>query len=286
MVLMILAMLMLPGIDVIAKWVSASIGAGQVTWTRFLFQTMFMFPLVINLPGKPFASGVLVHAARGSLIALATLFFFSAIKFLPLADAIAIFFVEPMIVTLLAAVFLKERVGWRRLSAIFVGFCGALLIIRPNFEAFGWAAALPLGAALSFAVYILITRRVSQREDPETMQFYAGIFGWIAMSFALLIGHTLHVPVLTIIWPSTHQWLLLAGLGLIATTGHLLVAHAFKRAAVGILAPFQYIEIIGATAFGFIFFGDFPDVLTLCGVVVIVSSGLYVFYRERQLARQ
>ena len=286
MVMMVTAMLIIPGIDVIAKWMSATIGAGQAAWARFVFQTVLMFPLVIFLPGKPFASGVWVHVARGTMIAGATVLFFAAIKFLPIADAIAIFFVEPLMVTLLAAVFLKERVGWRRLSAISVGLLGAILVIQPNFERFGLTSALPLGTALCFAIYILLTRSVSQREDPAVMQFYAGVFGGITMSIALLLGHSASIPALSIAWPSTTEWLLLTALGLIATIAHLLVVHAFKRAPVGVLAPFQYVEIVSATLFGYFIFNDLPDVLTFCGVAIIISSGLYVFYRERQLAVQ
>ena len=286
MIMMFVAMLMLPGIDAIAKWMSDTVAAGQVAWARFMVQSVLMFPLVLGIRGKPFASGVWVHVARGFMIALATLLFFAALKYLPVADAIAIFFVEPLMVTLLAAVFLKEKVGWRRLSAISVGFIGALLIIRPNFEQFGWPAALPLGTAASFAIYILLTRSISQREDPATMQFYAGLFGGAIMTVVLAVGTLWRIPVLTAVWPSNTEWLLLVGLGAIATAGHLLVVHAFKRASVSVLAPFQYIEIISATALGFIFFGDFPDILTLCGVAIIISSGMYVFYRERKLSEQ
>ena len=284
MVMIVVAMLILPSIDIIAKWLSSSIAAGQVGWSRFALQTIFMWPLMMRLPGRWLVSNMWVHAARGAAIALATLLFFSAVKWLPVADAIAIFFVEPLIVTLLAVVFLHEHVGWRRLSAISIGLIGALLVIRPNFEQFGWAAALPLGTALSFAVYILITRSISQREDPAAMQFYAGVFAWIAMSIALFIGNLLGMPVLTVVWPTLTQWSLLLLLGVIATIAHLLLVHAFKRAPIGVLAPFQYIEIIGATALGWVFFGDFPDTLTWCGVAIITLSGMYVFHRERKLA--
>ncbi len=285
MVLMIIAMLILPGIDAIAKWLSPTIAAGQIAWSRFFFQTLLMLPLFFRVPGRVLGPDRWLHAARGALIALATLLFFAALKFLPVADAIAIFFVEPLFLTLLAALFLGETLGWRRLSAVGVGLAGALLVIRPNFHAFGWAAALPLGTAGCFAVYLIITRQLAQREDPVRMQFYAGVFGALVMSAALGFGALADAPVLIAVWPSVTEWALLAGLGLIATTGHLLVVHAFKRAPAGILAPFQYVEIIGATVLGLVIFGDFPDLLTWCGVAVIVASGIYVFHRERTLAR-
>ncbi len=285
MVLMIIAMLILPGIDAIAKWLSPTIAAGQIAWSRFFFQTLLMLPLFLRVPGRVLGPDLWLHAARGALIALATLLFFAALKFLPVADAIAIFFVEPLFLTLLAALFLGETLGWRRLSAVVMGLAGALLVIRPNFHAFGWAAALPLGTAGCFAVYLIITRQLAQREDPVRMQFYAGVFGALVMSAALGVGALTDAPVLVSVWPTAIEWALLAGLGLIATTGHLLVVHAFKRAPAGILAPFQYVEIIGATVLGLVIFGDFPDLLTWCGVAVIVASGIYVFHRERTLAR-
>ena len=281
MALMVVAMLMLPGIDAIAKWLSASVPSGQVAWSRFLFQTIFMLPLVLRVSGPFNWSGMWIHAIRGSLIALATLLFFTALRFLPLADAISIFFVEPLLLTLLSAVFLGEQVGWRRLTAVMAGLVGALVVIRPGFESFGWAALLPLGTALTFAVYLILTRRLAQREDPARMQVLAGVFGCAVMSLALGIGEFTGLSVIDPVWPGRFEWVLLAALGLIATIGHLLVVHAFRRAPATLLAPFQYLEIVGATLLGLILFGDFPDPMTWLGVSIIVAAGLYVFHRER-----
>lgn len=286
MILMLAAMLILPGIDAIAKWLSDAISSGQVAWSRFFFQTLIMLPLFLRTRGPIVTCALPLHALRGALIALATLLFFSALKYLPLADAISIFFVEPLILTLLCAVFLGESVGWRRLAAVVTGFAGALIVIRPSFHALGLPALLPLGTALSFAVYLILTRKLAQHEYPERMQFYAGVFGGIVMTVALAAGSVTDVAVLSFVWPDHSQWFLLAGLGVIATAGHLLVVHAFRRAPAGLLAPFQYVEIIGATILGLVFFGDFPDAMTWIGVVVIVSSGMYVFHREARLARR
>jgi S-adenosylmethionine uptake transporter len=245
-----------------------------------------MLPLFLRTRGPIVTSALPLHALRGALIALATLLFFSALKYLPLADAISIFFVEPLILTLLSAVFLGESVGWRRLTAVAVGFAGSLVIIRPSFHALGLPALLPLGTALSFAVYLILTRKLALHEQPERMQFYAGVFGGIVMTAALAAGEATDLAVLSFVWPDRWQWFLLAGLGVIATTGHLLVVHAFRRAPAGLLAPFQYVEIIGATILGLVFFGDFPDTVTWIGVVIIVGSGMYVFHREAAIARR
>lgn len=286
MSLMVLAMLMLPGIDAIAKWLSETIPAGQIAWSRFLFQTALMLPLFLRTRGAVVTRTLPLHAVRGALIALTTLLFFIALKHLPLADAISIFFVEPLILTLLSALFLAEPVGLRRLTAVAVGFAGALVVIRPSFTVLGPPALLPLGAALSFAVYLMLTRKLAQHEAPERMQFYAGVFGAVVMTVALAAGSAADVSVLSFVAPDPGQWVLLAGLGVIATVGHLLVVHAFRRAPAGLLAPFQYVEIVGATILGLVLFDDFPDATTWIGVAIIVGSGMYVFHREATVARR
>jgi len=286
MVMMITAMLMLPGIDAIAKWLSGSISSGQVTWSRFFFQIILMSPLLLKTSGPWLNSALYLHAARGTLIALATLLFFSGLAYLPIADAISIFFIEPLLVTLLSAFFLGEAVGWRRLSAIVIGFVGAMVIIRPSFAEVGWAVLYPLGAALCFSVYIILTRKMVRSEDPIRLQFFGGVFGFIVMSIALLFGTSQEIGMLTAVWPTQFEWMLLGTLGLVATAGHLFVVHAFRRAPVSVLAPFQYVEIIGATIFGLLIFDDFPDPITWLGISIIVGSGVYVFHRESRLEKQ
>lgn len=284
MAMMIAAMLMLPGIDAIAKWLSGSVSSGQVTWSRFFFQIILMSPLLLMTRGPWFTAALALHAARGSLIALATLFFFSGLAYLPLADAIAIFFIEPLLVTLLSALFFKEAIHWRRISAIGLGFVGALIIIRPTFSEVGFAALYPVAAAFCFSFYIVLTRKLVRHEDPIRLQFFAGIFGCLVMSIALTYGTARGVGILTAAWPTTDHWWLLGALGLIATVCHLLVVYAYRLASIGILAPFQYVEIIGATILGLLIFDEFPDTGTWLGVAIIVSSGMYVFHREARLA--
>ncbi|MFY0612456.1 MAG: DMT family transporter [Hyphomicrobiaceae bacterium] len=286
MVLMILAMLMLPGIDALAKLVSGSISAGQTAWARFFFQVLLLAPFVLWQRNLRWGANFWAHAARGVLIAVATLLFFSALKVMPLADAIAIFFVQPFIVTLLAAVLLGEAFGWRRMVAIAIGFLGALLIIKPSYDVFGATALLPVGTAFSFALYVILTRWLAQSVSPLSMQFLAGVFGLIAMSIAMAFGSAYDIAVITPVWPTLTEWQLLALLGIIATSGHVLVVMAYSRASVAVLAPFQYLEIVSATTLGFLLFNDLPDSLTWVGICIIVASGLFVFYRERQLSRQ
>lgn len=156
--LMIIAMLFMPGIDAIAKGLSGTVSSGQIIWSRFFFQTLILIPFAIRLGGLGVGRQIWGHAARGFLIGFATLMFFTSLRVLPLADAISIFFVEPFLLTLLSVVLLGERVGWRRILAITVGFCGAMIIVRPSYAVFGVSALLPMGAALSFALYMVLTR--------------------------------------------------------------------------------------------------------------------------------
>jgi len=286
MAMMIVAMLMLPGIDAIAKWLSGAVSSGQVTWSRFFFQVIFMSPLLWLTRGPWWTPALLLHAARGALIALATLCFFTGLGYLPMADAIAIFFIEPLLVTLLSALFLGEAIHWRRISAIALGFIGALIVIRPTFAEVGYAVLLPVGAATCFSFYILLTRKLVANEDPIRLQFFAGIFGCLVMGGGLAWGTASEVSILTAAWPSNSQWLLLAALGLIGASCHLLVVYAYRWASIGILAPFQYIEIIAATTLGLVIFGDFPDAPTWLGIAIIVGSGIYVFRREARLAAE
>lgn len=286
MSLMILAMLVLPAIDAIAKWLSGSVSSGQVTWSRFFFQIILMSPLLLRTSGPWFNSHLFLHAARGALIALATLLFFTGLAYLPIANAISIFFIEPLVVTLLSALFLKEAVGWRRISAILIGFVGAMIVIRPSFSTVGWTVLYPVGAALCFSFYILLTRKLVRTEDPIRLQFFAGIFGFIVMSIALIVGTQHDFAILIAAWPTPSQWVLLATLGLIATVAHLMVVLAYRQAPVSVLAPFQYVEIIGATLFGLILFNEFPDFITWVGISIIIGSGIFVFHRESKLSKR
>ena len=258
---------------------------GQIAWSRFFFQLLLLAPFVLWRGGLEVGNYLWAHAARGFLIALATLCFFTAVRVMPLADAIAVFFVQPFIVTLLAAGMLGETFGWRRFVAIICGFFGAMLIIKPSYEVFGLTALLPVGAALCFSLYVILTRWLTRTQTALGMQFLSGVFGCLTMSIALLVGGSNDVAELTPVWPSVGDWLLLALLGAIATSGHILIVLALNRASIAVLAPFQYLEIISATLLGLVFFGDFPDTLTWTGIAIIVGSGLYVFYRERRLAQ-
>jgi drug/metabolite transporter (DMT)-like permease len=166
-----------------------------------------------------------------------------------------------------------------------VGFVGALIVIRPSFEAVGYPAFLPLFSAFGFAAYLAMTRRQAPKETALATHFWVCLFSVLALSVAIGMGTHGAIDVLTTSWPATWEWALLAGMGVIALISHRLSINAFRHAPASILAPFQYLEIFGAIVLGAILFGDLPDGLTALGTAIIIASGLYVFRREQALAR-
>jgi drug/metabolite transporter (DMT)-like permease len=177
----------------------------------------------------------------------------------------------------------KEHVGWRRLTAVAVGFLGAMIVIRPSYGVFGAVSLLPLGTAGIFSVYLLLNKRFSSADTPLSMQLSAGIGGTLTMTAAMALGLAIGEPNLMPERAGLPEWSLLALMGLLATVGHLMVIAAFRRAPASVLAPFQYLEIVGATILGYALFGDFPDFWKWAGILTIVASGAYVFWRESRV---
>ncbi|MCE2517404.1 MAG: DMT family transporter, partial [Alphaproteobacteria bacterium] len=185
--------------------------------------------------------------------------------------------------TIISALFLGEVIRIRRIMAIIIGFIGALIIIRPTFMNVGAPALYPLGAALCFAFYFLFTRKLSGRVHPFQMQWMVGLSALVSLSLCLMIGDALGIAVFTPSLPQGVEISWVLGLGLVATVGHLILVHAVRYAEASVLAPFQYVEIIGAVVFGYLVFGNTPDSATVIGVSIFIGSGLYIFHRESQL---
>ena len=287
MVLMAIAMLIIPGIDVFAKLLTPTMSAGQIVWFRFFVQSLLITPMILYLKLWHVPPGTLgLQISRGILLAAATVFFFAALKDLSIAQAIAIFFVEPLILTLLSAVFLGEVIRIRRIMAIVIGFIGAVIIIRPTFFNVGLPALYPLGTALCFALYLMVTRKISNQVHALQMQWMVGISATLFLTVLLLIGEATGMAVFQASTPEGINIIWVLCLGLVATIGHLTLVHALRKAPASVLAPFQYVEIIGATVFGYLVFGDGLDMPTIIGVSIIITSGLYLFYRENQLRQR
>src|SRR6056297_158263 len=274
--------------DSFAKLIGGAVAVGQVAATRFLFQAGLLLPVAmafgwLHRPGR---AEIGLHLLRGALLLVATAFFFTALRFMPIADAIAIFFVEPFILTLLGGLILREPIGPRRYIACAVGFAGAMLIIQPSFREVGPVALLPLVTALCFAFYMILTRRMATRMHPITLQVYTAGAALVVAAPVLLAFDGSGIAPLDPSWPDARVAWLLLGLGVIATLSHVCISFALSLAPASLLAPLQYLEIVGATLFGYLIFSDLPDAMTFAGIALIVASGLYVFLRERRLGRR
>jgi len=282
--LMATAMLFAPAMDVLAKLMTETVSPGQTTLSRLVAQSVILFPVV--LLAREWGRPTLLHAAAGTCLAIALFCIVTAVSVMPVANALAIFFVEPLVLTLLSAWLLREPVGWRRLSAVAVGLAGAMIVLRPNVAAFGWPAALPLMTALFFALYLIVTRIVSRKGGRIALQFWAGVFAALALGAMMIAALPFGVAPLAFGPMGGREILILLGMGTLAAVTHQMLAQAFARAEAGALAPLQYLEIFSATVLGWLVFGDFPDAITWAGTGVIVAAGIYVFHRERQQARR
>jgi drug/metabolite transporter (DMT)-like permease len=211
---------------------------------------------------------------------------FLALRFLPLADAVAIAFVMPFIMLLLGWFFLGEEVGPRRIAACAVGFAGTLMVVQPSFAAVGPPALLPLAVAVVFALFMLTTRAVAREVDPITLQCVSGLVASVILLPLLLVFDGSGNALLDFAMPSARDaWLLLL-LGALGTLAHLLMTWSLRFAPTSTVAPMQYLEIPFATAIGFAMFGDLPNGLAAAGIAVTVAAGLYVILRERAISRQ
>ena len=272
--------------DSIAKLLGQSVSLGQLLAVRFAIQAVLLLPLVW-LTGRSFAMTPRVlrlTALRTALHILGIGAMFLSLRFLPLADAIAIAFVMPFIMLLLGWAVLDEEVGVHRLSACAVGFIGTLLVIQPNFATVGLPALLPLVVAVVFALFILVTRQVARDCDPIALQTVSGF-----MASTLLIPLVLLAPPewveLEMTLPSTRDITLLLALGTLGTMAHLLMTWSLRFAPAATLAPMQYLEIPVATLIGWLIFADLPNGLAAIGIAITIGAGLYVIHRERITAR-
>ncbi|MFB9171877.1 DMT family transporter [Roseibium salinum] len=282
--LMSSAMLMIPVMDIIAKYLSMELPPLEITFGRFFFQFLICLAiaLVTGRITRLGGSQPVVNYLRGMLLGSASLCFFTAVKYMSVATAISIFFVEPMVLTVLAALLLKEQVGPRRIGAILVGLIGAIVVLRPNLAEIGLVSLLPVVTAVLFSFYLLINRLYPARDDLLTIQFSAGLSATLMLAGALFIGNLVGLEGVEFTLPSGPQSGLLALIGLISFAGHGLVVSAFQRGSASLLAPLQYMEIVSATLFGYLVFSDFPDGPTWVGISLIIGSGLYITHRERK----
>jgi drug/metabolite transporter (DMT)-like permease len=262
--------------DASAKLLSSEMPLLMVVWGRYLFN--FIFIALFFFRGDP---RDLVRTKRFNLQILrsflglsATFTFWGALLFLSLADCVAIVYISPLLVTALSVPLLGEKVGVHRWGAVIMGFIGVMIIIRPGIGIVHWAVILPLITALFWANYQITTRILSRTDSALTTLFYTAAGGLFFTTFAVWL-----------VWvtPTVKQWFILAWLGLLGSMGHYLLIKAFELAPASMLAPFSYTSILWSILLGYVLFGDFPDEWTIAGVVIIISSGLYIIQRELRL---
>ena len=259
--------------DAVVKWLTQSYPVGQILFMRgcFIFVTigflLWRFGGLRALRVRDLRG----QFGRGILTVLATSLFVFSLKFLPLADAIVIGFVGPIFVTAMAPVFLGERVGWRRWSAVAVGFAGVLVMVRPTGDALRWAALLPAAGAFFGALRDIITRRISVTESSVTT---------LAFTTACVTVAGLAT------WPFGWTALAPQDLGLFAVTGivlgvaQFLVIEAFRLGEAALVAPFKYSTVVWAILLGFLVWRDVPDAWVASGAVLVIGSGLFIWWRE------
>ena len=265
--------MLLPFMDGLAKFLSQEIHFLQVVWGRYFFMALISLVITFLFFRKHlrWPSNFQIQLIRSLFLFLSTILFFYAISIISLPEALTLAFVSPMIVTLLSAIILKEKVGFRRWSAVVVGFIGVLFVIRPGFNEVNLATITALGCGICYAIYIISTRRLSNQDSPLLTLIFTGLSGSIVISLIV----PFYWSDLTLI-----QLLLLVLLAAIGTLAHFLLILSLNFAEASKLAPLSYSEIIMNVIIGYYFFGDFPSQWVWIGLVIIVASGVYISFRE------
>ena len=245
----------------------------QVVWARYTFHAL-VFLLIFSRSGivsQMRTSRPFLHLARSVVLMLGTITFFTALIYLSLPEAVAINFAAPLLVTALSIPFLGEKVGRRRWAAIFVGFLGVLVIIRPGLGVMHWAAFLPLLTAICYACYQIMTRIAGRTEDTRTSLFWTSAVGVTVMSC-----------IVPFFWktPNAQAWIIMVATGALFGFGHYLLIRAFEITPVSTLSPFHYTQIIWVTIISIVVFDQTPDEFSILGTTIVIASGLYIWRRE------
>ena len=273
-----MAWAILPIMDGMAKHLSTEIHFLEVVWGRYFFMVVISVPITFVFFKKHLSwpKNINIQLARSIFLFLSTILFFYAISVISLAEALTLAFVSPLIVTLLSAILLKEQVGYRRWTAVIIGFIGAIIVIRPGFNEISLATFAGLGTGIAYAFYVITTRKLSSIDSPLLTLIFTGLSGAIIISI-----------IVPFVWitPNYTQWLFLIGLAAVGTLGHFFLILSLSFAEASKLAPFAYFEIVTNIIIGYYFFGDLPDRWIWIGLIIIVSSGVYITTREHLLKK-
>lgn len=277
--LLIAAAILIPISDGFAKVLAHDLPAAQIVWLRYGSQTLLILPVALWWHGRRIftTQKPLTQALRSALITTAAFCFFSAVTTIPLADTVAVFFINPFVVTALSPMILGERVGVWRWTAVVTGFLGTMILVRPGFGTLETGHLFAMGAGTAFALFVLVTRRLAGGDPPLVTTFLTGSGALVLSSFA--------APLVWVDMTAAHAWPVV-GMGALGCVFSILVILAYERASASQLAPFGYVEIAAAAVVGWVMFNDFPDALSWLGIAVIAASGIVIAWREARLARR
>jgi drug/metabolite transporter (DMT)-like permease len=264
-------------LDTTTKYVSASVPLLMALWFRYAFQAVATAAAVLPMRGLRalHTSHPRFHCLRGLLLLTTSFFAFASLRYMPVGEFTAIVMIAPLVITVLAATVLKEKVSPVRWALVAGGFIGTIVIIRPGGEAFHWASLLPLGLVASNAWFQVITSQLARTEDPLTMHLYTG---WVATLVA-----SIALPFVWITIPDAGLWALLCVIGLLGTVGHFLLILAYQRAPAATLTPYLYSQIGFSMLGGWLVFSHVPDEWSLAGMALIVlcgAAGAWLTVRE------
>jgi len=274
--LMCVAVACLTGIDVIAKYLNDYMDTVEVVWARYT--SAFVLALAVSNPimrpellitRRPW-----LQFARAMLMVAGTMLNVFALRYLQIDQTLSILFFTPFLVAAMAGPMLGEWVGWRQWAAIAVGFLGVMLVIRPGFGGLHPAAFLSVATACCYALYGIVTRLLTRTDSNETQLFYGNCIGALTLS-----------AVVWLVWTTPQSWfivLLMVVTGAIGSVGHYLLIAAHKLAPPALITPFMYTQLVWGIALGYLVFQQLPNAWTLAGAAVVISSGLYIFNRERR----
>ncbi|MGL3827671.1 DMT family transporter [Candidatus Pelagibacter communis] len=270
------AWMIVPVMDALAKFLSNSMNVFQIAWARYFFSALFTLSLMLFFYKKTlvWSKNPRLQIIRGFVLAFSTLCFFYAISVISLPKALTLAFVAPITCTAFSPIFLNEKVGIRRWSAVLVGFLGALIVIRPGFIEVNLATLAAVCCGICYGFYFIITRKLSTSDNPLLTLLFTSVVGLLIISLFL-----------PSVWvkPSLNEWIIMALIGLIASIAHLFLIISLKYADASKLAPLGYTEIITNILISYYYFNELPDNWTYLGLFIIVLSGLYIAKREYYL---
>ena len=279
--------------DVLIKFLSGGYALHQIVFMRSFFGLFFLLVVVMSFSGKfaDLRTGKLgQHILRGLCVVFANLCFFMGLASLPLAEAVALFFISPLVISVLSVCLLGETVGPRRWVAIAMGMLGVLIVLRPGTSAFQFASLLPLMAACGYAMLHIMTRRMGGTESAVALAVYIQItFFMTSGLIGLAIGNGAYSgwdhPSLEFffrgwIWPGTFDLMLISVIGVTSAAGGFTISQAYRISEAALVAPFEYIAMPMAVFWGLVVFGDWPDAVAWFGITLILVSGLVLIWRE------